>query len=94
MGIAILSPDDGHFTQIMTAFCENASIRYLEDGSLGIAIHDTPESVTFYRTRRGGSIERLGSVPRPVWGYSTNYRQAVVTTRDYHGDAWVSKVVK
>ena len=94
MGIAILSPDDGHFTQIMAAFCENASVQYLEDGSLGIAIYDTPESPTFYRVLKNGSIERIGSAPRPIWGFSTNFRQAVVTTRDYHGDAWIAKVVR
>jgi hypothetical protein len=96
VGVGLLSLPDGHFTQVWSTFAEGAVMRWLADGSLLIAIRDTQESYTLYRARVGQPIERLGSTPRPirVLDWSVDLRRAVVVTRDYHGDAWISKVVR
>jgi hypothetical protein len=41
-------------------------------------------------------LELLGTVPRPVAGISVSrdLKRATVLVRDYHGDAWMSKVAR
>jgi hypothetical protein len=96
LGIGLLSLSDGKVTQVWTTVGLAGRLMWLQDGSLLITIFDTPESVTLYRARIGGPIERLGSIPHPVTAVavSADLRRAVVTTRDYRGDAWLSKVVR
>jgi hypothetical protein len=87
---------DGRFSQLWTTVSEGGGVRWLNDGSLEIAIWDTPESLTYYRARGPGKIERLGSIPRLVRrsSESRDLRNIVVSTRDRHADAWLSKVVR
>ncbi|MBA3340605.1 MAG: protein kinase [Gemmatimonadaceae bacterium] len=96
LGVAVISVADGRFTQVYTTFGEFAETRWLEDGGLLIEIADTPESFTFYRTRPGGSVERIGSTPRPTStvSMSADQKRAFVITRDHRRDAWMSKVVR
>jgi len=86
---------DARYTPIWTTVGEGGATRWLDDGSLLIDIRDTPESATLYRTRVGGKIERIGSAPRPMAGFrvSRDLQRVLVITRDYRGDAWMSKVV-
>jgi eukaryotic-like serine/threonine-protein kinase len=96
LGVAVISVADGRFTQVFTAFGEYAETRWLEDGGLLIEVADTPESFTFYRRRPDGSLERIGSTPRPTSMVSTSadLKRALVITRDHRRDAWMSKVVR
>jgi len=45
---------------------------------------------------RGLPAERLGSLPRPIASamLSQDLKKIFVLTRDYHGDAWISKVMR
>ena len=92
----MISVADGRFTQVYTTFGEYAETRWLEDGGLLIELADTPESFTFYRSRPGGSVERIGSTPRPtsMVSASADLKRALVITRDHRRDAWMSKVVR
>jgi hypothetical protein len=96
IGIGILSLADGRFSQVWTTVGDIGGVRWLNDGYLEIAIFDSRESLTFYRARGPGNIERLGRIPRPVTqsSESRDLRNIVVSTRDRHADAWVSKVVR
>jgi len=92
----VVSLDGGNDTPWASFFGEQGAAHFLSDGSMLINISGTQESVTLYRAVGPGRIERLGTVPRPVLGltFSRNGRRATVLARDYHGDAWMSKVVK
>jgi Protein kinase domain len=96
MAVGLLSLPEGRFTQIWTTFSENGAVQWLGDGSVLVHEWDTPESVTYFRLRIGGPAERLGSLPRPIASsmLSRDLRKIFVLTRDYHGDAWISKVVR
>jgi hypothetical protein len=71
----------------------------MNDGSLVIAINDTPESETLWHWKEGQPIRRIGSTPRLL---STNItvtisgdlKNAFLVTRDDRRDIWMSKVVK
>ena len=94
MAVGLLSLPEGRFSQVWTTFSENGAVQWLSDGSVLVHEWDTPESVTYFRLRIGGSAERLGSLPRPIANsmLSQDLKRIFVLTRDYHGDAWVSKV--
>jgi hypothetical protein len=96
IGIGLLSLSDGNSTHVWTTVGAYARLWWLQDGSLLIIVFDSLESATLYRARIGGPIERLGSVPRPVSRVrvSNDLLRAVVSTREYRGDAWMSKVVR
>jgi hypothetical protein len=96
LGIGILSVPDGRYTQLIMTFAEGAWLRWLDDGSLAIALLDAEASYSLYRARVGGQMVRLGSIPRALStiNVSADMKRAVVVTRDYHGDAWMSKVTR
>jgi hypothetical protein len=96
LGIGIMNVADGRFTQVTMTFAEGAWVRFLDDGSLAIALLDAEASYVLYRARPGGPLVRLGSIPRAISNVnvSADMKRAVVVTRDYHGDAWTSKVIR
>ena len=96
MAVGLITLPEGKFSRIWTTFSENGAVQWLGDGSVLVHEWDTPESVTYFRLRLGGSAERLGSLPRPIANsmLSQDLKKIFVLTRDYHGDAWVSKVVR
>jgi len=96
MAVGLLSLPEGRFTQLWNTFSENGGVQWLSDGSILVHEWDTPESVTYFRIRIDGSAERLGSLPRPIASamLSQDLKKIFVLTRDYHGDAWISKVMR
>jgi hypothetical protein len=52
--------------------------------------------MTLYRVRGPRRVDRLGTIPRPVTSFSASkdLRRAAVVTQEYHGDAWMSRVVR
>jgi hypothetical protein len=96
MGFGMLSVHDGKFTQVWSTFGEGGATRWLSDGSVLLLVNDTPESATFYRAKFDGKVERLGSTPRPTSNItmSTDLKRAFAVTKDYRGDAWLSKVAR
>jgi Tol biopolymer transport system component len=77
-------------------FGESGHAVFQKDGSLMFPAFETQESVTLYRITGAGQEQRLGTVPRPVTSVipSRDPRRLTVVVRDYHGDAWMSRVVK
>jgi hypothetical protein len=68
----------------------------LDDGSILFAPRDTPESAVFYRVRGPGRVERIGSVPRPnaAVSVSRDLKRVAVLESNYHGDAYMSRIVR
>jgi len=96
LGVAVVSSDGG--TPVMWAkhFAEGGGMVFLSDGSLGFEVLPSEETVTLYRVPAPGQLDLLGTVPRPVTGVtgSADLKRVSVDTKDYHGDAWMSRVVK
>ena len=96
LGLGLLSLPEGRFTQIAWLFAEGGGLRWLTGGSLALSLEAAKSSVALYRARPGAPLERLGSIPRSVSNFtvSSDMKRAAVVTRDYHGDAWMSKVIR
>jgi len=96
LGLSVMSLADGKVTRWAAIFGESSYLRWLPDGSILFTVWETQETATPYRLRGPRLSERLGTVPRPVtsFGASSDLRRAVVVTREYHGDAWMSRVVR
>ena len=96
LGVAVVPVDGGTPVFWAAAAAERGSARFLGDGSVLFAPWDTPESIVFYRLSGSGKEERLGKVPRSVAGItvSDDLKRAVVIESDYHGDAYMSRIVR
>jgi hypothetical protein len=96
LGVGVLSLRDGAFTPWVSMFAEGGWGRFLPDHSMLVQIRETVETVTLYRLRGPGQLERLGAIPRPVerLSVSNDLKRASIVTRDYHGDAWMYHVVR
>jgi hypothetical protein len=73
-----------------------AFVQFGTDGSIIVASYSTEDNISLYRLRTAGKLESLGTVDRPVSGVaiSRDLKRAAVTAIDYHGDTWLSKVVR
>jgi len=96
IGVAVGSSDGGVPAMWATHFAEGGGMNFLSDGSIALKVLPSEEAVTIYRLAAPGQAQLLGTVPRPVSGisYSADLRRVAIDTRDYHGDAWMSRVVK
>jgi serine/threonine-protein kinase len=96
LGVGMVSLSDGKVRELARMFGETGRIWWLNDGSIGLALVEATESFSIYRVRPGKPIEHLGNVPRPIGNVtmSGDMKRAIAVTRDFHGDAWMSKVVK
>jgi hypothetical protein len=96
LGIGMISLDDGSNRAWASIFAENGGTEFLADGSLLLMVFETERTVTLYRLRGPGRMERLGSIPRPVSDLSVaaDLRHAIVTIQDYRGDAWMTRIVR
>jgi hypothetical protein len=61
-----------------------------------VTAFQSQQSATLYLATAPGRLQKLGTVPRPIdWlSPSRDGRRATVLVRDYHGDAWMSQVVR
>ena len=86
--------DSSTMTWWTTTGVQGVDPSWLDDGSMLLAVSTSPETRTFYRLRAPGRVDSLGTIPRPVWAVdaSTNLARAVISTRQYHGDAWMYSV--
>lgn len=96
VGVAVIPGDGGTAVLWAASAAEGAEARFLGDGSILFAPQDTPESSTLYRVRGPGQIERIGSVPRQTVGVtlSNDLKRAAVLETSYHGDAYMSRIVR
>ena len=91
-----MATSGGSETPWATVFSEGGDGLWLADRSLLYASREGQETMSLYHVRAPGRSERLGTIPRPVTAFSvtTDLKRAAVTIRDYHGDAWMSRVVR
>ncbi|MEP7326093.1 MAG: protein kinase [Gemmatimonadota bacterium] len=96
LGLSVMSLGDGKVTPWVTYFGENVNFGWLPDHSILLRLWESQETVTLYRVRGPGQVEKLGTIPRAVtsFGVSDDLHRATVVTREYHGDAWMSRVVR
>ena len=96
LGVAVVPVDGGTPVMWARAFAERGPARFLADGSILFQPWDTPESIVFYKVTAPEKMQRLGKVPRSVAGVnvSDDLKRAMVLEADYHGDAFMSRVVR
>jgi tRNA A-37 threonylcarbamoyl transferase component Bud32 len=95
MRVSELSLQDGSATVWFSAFTDGGNIQALDDGSVIFHMYETEASATILHITGPGSVRELGSIPRPITGLnvSDDLRRAMVGTRDYFGDVFLSRVV-
>jgi hypothetical protein len=86
----------GASTPWFSMFAETGGTTSLPDGSVLLTVFPTEQAAALYRLRGPGQVERIGAIPRPVEGVevSQDLRRATVNALEYHGDVWLSKVVR
>jgi len=96
IGVSVISLDDGTVSQWGSGFAEGGGMDLLDDGGAVLTLRPTQESAVFYRLRGPGQMERVGATSRAVSGINLSHdlRRAAVMVRDYHADAWMSRVVR
>ena len=96
LSVGVISLEDGSNTRWASVFAENAGTVFLPDGSLLMLVFEAEQTVTMYRLRGSGQLERLGTLPRPVSDLSVSgdLTRALLTVRDYHADAWMTRVTR
>jgi hypothetical protein len=96
LGVAVVSADGGTPAMWATSYAESGGMKFLGDGSVLFEVRPTQESVALLQLRGPGDVRRLGVVPRPVAGVSVSadLKRALVVERTYHGDAWMSRIVR
>jgi hypothetical protein len=97
--VAVLTVPDFQQRMSYVTFAEGAGTSWMNDGSLMIAINDTPESETLWRWSEGQPPRRIGSIPRLISNAVTatvsgDGKWAFVVTRDDRRDIWMSRVVR
>jgi hypothetical protein len=92
MLVYVTALSDRRATRWAAFFCEGGSPMWLGDGSLLLRVMETPETVTLYRVRGPGRVERLGAIPRPADDVSVSLdgRHVTVRTLDFRGDVFLA----
>ncbi len=96
LGVAVLSASGGEPVMWARSYAEAGSARFLADGSLLFSVRPTQESVALLQVRAPDDLKRLGVIPRPVASVSisSDLKRALILERTYHGDAWMSRIVR
>jgi hypothetical protein len=83
-------------TPWFTTFAELGPISWLDDGTLLVLFGATSETYSIYHLLGPGRVEKLGKIPRRVSSVSVSkdLKRVAVVVRNYHGDAWMSRVVR
>ena len=96
LGVAVVPVEGGAPVMWARSYAEGGGARFLGDGSVLFQARPTQESVALMQVSGPGSIRQLGVIPRPVAGVgvSADLKHALVIERTYHGDAWMSRIVR
>jgi hypothetical protein len=96
LGLSILDLTSGAVTPLLTSYAENGYAKWLPDGSIMLVQWETQESASVFRVSESGQAVRIGTFPRAVASVtvSSDMKRAAIVLRDYHGDAWMSRVVR
>ena len=96
LGFYVIGTDGSNETMWGKLFAESGAGRFNSDGTLQLTVFQTQDAASLYRVPAPGKLVRLGTVPLPVAqvSASADLRRLAVVVRDYHGDVWMSRVVK
>jgi hypothetical protein len=95
MRFSTISTKDSKVTEWATLVGEGAWPHWLGDNTVLLDVHE-PHRLGLYRVKAPGQVRRVGEVRLPVIAFSISHdmRRAVVATREYRGDIWMSRVVR
>jgi hypothetical protein len=96
MGVAVGLVDRGVPVVWAAAVGTQSRAVLLRDGSVLFSVWNAPGSCTILHVRGPGQVERLGTVLRPIRDLtvSGDLLHMTLQTRERHGDAWMSRVVR
>ncbi len=96
LGVAVVPVAGGTPAIWATRYAEGGAMSMLADGSVLLQPKPTQESVALLQIRGPGDVRSLGVLPRPVASVSlsADLKRALITERTYHGDAWMSRIVR
>jgi hypothetical protein len=96
LGVSVISMSDGKVSQWFATAGEGAEINRLQDGTFLLRLQDTPVTYSLYHLLGPGHAVKLGTIPRSASSVSVSedLKRAAVVLRNYHGDAWISRVVR
>jgi hypothetical protein len=96
IGVAVAPLAGGAATFWAADAAERGDLMWLDGGSLLFAPWDTPESALLFKLGGPGKLTRLGRISRPTanLSLSADLRHVSVVERNYHGDAFTSRIVR
>jgi serine/threonine protein kinase len=96
IGVSVISLPDRDVSQWFVGFGEGAEINRLHDDTFLLRLQDTPVTSSLYHLFGPGRAVKLGDIPRMASSVSVSedLKRAAVVVRNYHGDAWLSRVVR
>ncbi|HEX7977586.1 MAG TPA: protein kinase [Gemmatimonadaceae bacterium] len=94
-GVAAITLNDGKQALWATRFAEGGRIWAGGTHAVIMAIAETQDTWTLYAVDGPGQMTSLGTVGRPIVGFSASadLSRATVMVSDYRADAWLNKVV-
>ena len=94
--VDVVPAEGGAATPWTTAFAEAGGAEWLTDGSLLFRVWTGQETVALLRVTGPAQVERLGTVPHAARSISVSrdLKRATLGWGEYHGDAWLYRVVR
>ena len=94
VGFGVISLADGSSTQWGATTGLDARTSFLPDHSVLLVVFDTRRTIRLYRSRKPGDLKLLGTISLPWWDVdiAEDLRHAILTVRDYHSDAWMTRI--
>jgi tRNA A-37 threonylcarbamoyl transferase component Bud32 len=96
MRLTELSAADDGTTAWFSAFVDNGNFWLLDDGSMIFVMFESEESATLIHITAPRVSRVVGTIPRPIQSVSlsADLERAVVSTADYFGDVWLTRVTR
>ena len=96
VGISVVPVDGGPSVPWLTSFAERGIGEWLDDGSVLFRVWTAQETVALLRVTGPGQVQRLGTIPHAAGNVtiSRNLKRATLGWLEYHGDAYLYRVVR
>ncbi len=96
LGVAVVSVDGGTPVRWGGAFSEGVDVSALEGGGFLLHVWPTAETIALYKASGPGDMKLVGNIPVRAADVtvSQDLKRATLLQREYHGDSWMSRVVK
>ena len=96
LGVAVAPLDGDKATMWAATYAEAGGAYFLADGSVLLLARPTQETMSLLQATGPGSVRSIGLISRPngFVSVSRDLKRALVVERTYHGDAWMSRIVR